>query len=158
MALSRSHDLLSRENWEGAGLFDLVNEALEPFGASNGRAERIMITGENIRISPKATLALGIAFHELATNAVKYGAFSNESGSLSIAWTVKPAPAGERLILRWQEKDGPPVVPPTRQGFGSRVIERGLAHELEGTTQLDYQAAGLICTIGFPAPKGARNG
>jgi two-component sensor histidine kinase len=77
-ALSRSHDLLTRENWDGAGLLDLVNEAMEPFGVANGRTERFVITGKNIRLPPNVTLALGIAFHELATNAVKYGAFSNE--------------------------------------------------------------------------------
>ena len=100
---------------------------MEPFGVANGRAERFLITGENIRFPPKAALALGIAFHELATNAVKYGAFSNEAGSILIAWTIEPRPEGNRLILRWQEKDGPPVTPPSRKGFGSRVIERGLA-------------------------------
>jgi PAS domain S-box-containing protein len=89
-ALSRSHDLLTRENWEGAGLRDLVNEAMEPFGAANGRTERFVITGNNIRLPPNVTLALGIAFHELATNAVKYGAFSNEAGSILLAWTIEP--------------------------------------------------------------------
>ena len=156
-ALSRSHDLLTRENWESAGLLDLVNAALEPFGVANGRAERFVITGENIRLPPKAALALGIAFHELATNAVKYGAFSNEAGSILIAWTIEPTPEGDRLILRWQEKDGPPVTPPSRKGFGSRVIERGLAHELEGTVHLDYRADGVVCTIDIPAPQGARD-
>ena len=116
-ALSRSHDLLTRENWESAGLLDLVNEAMEPFGVADGRAERIVITGKNIRISPKAALALGIAFHELATNAVKYGAFSNEAGSILIAWTIEPTPEGNRLVLHWQEKDGPPVTPPSRKGI-----------------------------------------
>ena len=77
-ALSRSHDLLTRENWDGAGLLDLVNEAMAPFGVANGRTERFVITGKNIQLPPNVTLALGIAFHELATNAVKYGAFSNE--------------------------------------------------------------------------------
>ena len=157
-ALSRSHDLLTRENWASAGLHDVVNDALEPFTVANGRAARIVITGNNIRISPKATLALGIAFHELATNAVKYGAFSNEAGSILIAWTIEPKPEGNRLILIWHEKDGPPVAPPTRKGFGTRVIERGLAHELEGTVHLDYRANGLVCTIDFPAPRGARGG
>lgn len=157
-ALSRSHDLLTRENWEGAGLLDLVHEALEPFGVANGRTERFGIIGNNIHLSPKATLALGIAFHELATNAVKYGALSNTTGSISITWTVEPTPGGNRLIISWQEKDGPPVTPPTRKGFGSRVIERGLAHELEGTVNLDYRASGVVCTIAFPAPPGARNG
>ena len=76
-ALSRSHDLLGREKWEGAGLRDLVRETLAPFSVTEGRAERFTIEGEKIRLSPKAALALGIAFNELATNAVKYGAFSN---------------------------------------------------------------------------------
>ena len=156
-ALSRSHDLLTRESWESAGLRDLVNQALEPFGVAYGRTERFLITGKNIRLSPKATLALGIAFHELATNAVKYGAFSNETGSILIAWTIEPTPDGNRLILRWQEKGGPPVKPPTRKGFGSRVIERGLAHELEGKAQLDYRPDGVVCTIDIPAPRGARD-
>jgi PAS domain S-box-containing protein len=157
LALSRSHDLLTRENWEGAGLLDLVNEALEPFGVANGRTERFAVAGKNIRIPPNAILALGIAFHELATNAVKYGAFSNEAGSIRIAWTIEPTPEGNRLILQWQEKDGPPVTPPSRRGFGSRVIERGLAHELGGRVQLDFRTGGVVCTIDIPAPRGARD-
>jgi PAS domain S-box-containing protein len=157
-ALSRSHDLLTREKWEGAGLLDVVNEALDPFRVGNGRAERFVITGENIRLSPNATLALGIAFHELATNAVKYGAFCNEAGSILIAWTVKATSQGNRLALRWQEKNGPPVDPPSRRGFGSRVIERGLAHELDGTVHLDFPRDGVVCTIDFPAPRDVRDG
>jgi PAS domain S-box-containing protein len=156
-ALSRSHDLLTRENWDGAGLLDLVNQAMEPFGVANGRTERFVFTGKNIRLPPNVTLALGIAFHELATNAVKYGAFSNEAGSILLAWTVEPTPKGDRLILRWQEKGGPPVIPPIRKGFGSRVIERGLPHELQGTVNLDYRLDGVVCTINIPAPRGARD-
>jgi PAS domain S-box-containing protein len=156
-ALSRSHDLLTSENWEGAGLLDLVKTALAPFGIANGSSEHFIISGGNIRVSPKAALALGIAFHELATNAVKYGAFSNKNGSVLIAWTVEPAPAGDRLLLRWQERDGPPVTPPSRKGFGSWVIERGLAHELEGAVDLDFRPDGVICTISFPAPNGTRD-
>lgn len=157
-ALSRSHDLLTRENWEGAGLHDLINAALEPFGIANGRSEHFVITGRNVRVSPKVALALGIAFHELATNAVKYGAFSNKDGSVLISWAIEPSPEGNRLLLRWQEKNGPPVAPPSRKGFGSRVIERGLAHELEGAVDLDYRTDGVVCTIGFPAPNGTRDG
>ena len=127
LALSRSHDLLTRENWKSARLHDLVNEAMEPFGISDGRAERLVITGTNTRIPPKAALALGIGFHELATNAVKYGAFSNETGSILIEWRIEPTLAGDRLILRWQEKDGPPVTPPSRKGFGGWL---GLHHQL----------------------------
>jgi PAS domain S-box-containing protein len=157
-ALSRSHDLLTCENWEGAGLLDVVDAALEPFRVADGRAERLVITGKNIRLTPKATLALGVAFHELATNAVKHGAFSDDTGSILIGWTIEPSPEGNRLVLRWREKDGPPVAPPSRRGFGSRVIERGLAHELEAVVDLDYRTDGLICTIDIPAPQAARDG
>jgi two-component sensor histidine kinase len=154
-ALSCSHDLLTRESWEGAGLFDLVNEALKPFGISNGRAGRVVIAGDNVRVSPRTALALGIALHELATNAVKYGAFSNELGSVDIAWSIVPQAGTNRLILHWLEKGGPPVTPPTRTGFGSRVLVRGLAHELNATVQLDYRPDGLSCTIDIPSPEAA---
>jgi PAS domain S-box-containing protein len=157
-ALSRSHDLLTREKWESAGLLDIAHDALEPFGVSGGRADRIVIMGENIRFPPKAALALGIAFNELATNAVKYGALSNATGSILIEWTIETALAGKRLLLSWKEKDGPPVKPPAHKGFGSRVIERGLAHELEGTTHLDYRPEGLVCTMDIPLLSGARDG
>lgn len=153
-ALSRSHDLLTYEDWQGAGLFDLLKAALEPFGVADGRAERFTIAGANITLLPKAILALGIAFHELATNAVKYGALFNDWGTILITWSVEPAPYGDRLILHWQERDGPPVEQPTRRGFGSKVIERGLAHELEGTVNLDYRPEGVVCTIDIPLPQG----
>lgn len=152
-ALSRSHDLLSREIWVSAALIDVINEALEPFGVADGRAERFLISGENYRFPPKAVLALSIAINELATNAVKYGAFSNEEGKVSILWTIESSPDGNRLILHWQEMDGPPVSPPTRKGFGSRVLERGLALELDGTVKLDYFPDGVHCTINIPAGK-----
>jgi len=154
-ALARSHDLLTRDNWEGAGLHDLVDNALEPFGVADGRAERFVVTGENVRLPPRVTLTLAIALHELATNAVKYGAFSNEAGSILIDWRVEPGPSGERLIICWREKDGPPVAPPSRKGFGSWVLERGLAHELEGHVTLDYRPDGVVCAIDFPLPGGA---
>ncbi|MGZ8999016.1 MAG: HWE histidine kinase domain-containing protein [Allosphingosinicella sp.] len=154
-ALSRSHDLLTRRNWEGAGLHDLIDAALEPFGVANGRSERFEVEGANIRLVPKATLALGIAFHELATNAVKYGAFSNDVGTIRISWDTETKPGGERLILTWREKDGPAVVRPTHKGFGSQVIERGLAHELKAKVGLDYLPEGLVCTIDLPIGEGS---
>lgn len=157
-ALSRSHDLLTRENWEGAALLDVVKDALAPFGVANGRAERFVIAGPEIRCQPKVALALGIAFHELATNAVKYGAFSNEEGTIRLDWTMEPGPAGKRLVLRWEEMGGPAVSPPIRRGFGSRIIERGLAHELEGAVRLEFLPTGVRCTIDIPAPRGTRDG
>ncbi len=158
LALSRSHDLLTRENWKSAGLHDVVLTALEPFGVTGGRAERIVIKGANIRFPPPAALALGIAFNELATNAMKYGALSNEAGSILIEWKIERALDGDRLLLCWQERNGPPVMPPSRKGFGSSVIERGLAHELQGTTHLDYRPEGLVCTMNIPAPRVTHNG
>lgn len=152
-ALSRSHDLLGREKWDGAGLHDLVGQALEPFAVAAGRAERFTVEGENIRLTPKATLALGIAFHELATNAVKYGAFSNEAGKIAIAWTIETRDSGRWLSLLWRERDGPAVTAPSRKGFGSRVIEDGLAHELNGQVSLDYLSTGIVCTIDVPVPQ-----
>jgi PAS domain S-box-containing protein len=108
-ALSRSHDLLGREKWEGAGLHDLVRESLAPFSVTEGRAERFTIEGERFRLSPKAALTLGIAFNELATNAVKYGAFSNEAGTIAIDW-------GSRAKAQW-----PLVAPPlAREGRSNR--------------------------------------
>ena len=149
-ALSRSHDLLSSDHWEGAGLHDLVDNALEPFRVAAGRAERFVVTGENVRLQPKTILTLAIALHELATNAVKYGAFSSESGTIEISWMVKRGPEGVRLVLHWDESDGPPVISPTHKGFGSWVIERGLAHELGGTVELTYPTDGILCTIDIP--------
>ncbi len=157
-ALSRSHDLLTREKWESAGLYDIVHDAMEPYAVTGGRTDRIVITGENIRFMPKAALALGIAFNELATNAVKYGALANAAGSILIDWTTETAPAGKRLVLKWQERDGPRVKPSAHRGFGSRVIERGLAHELAASVHLDYRPDGLVCTMSIPLPGAADDG
>ncbi len=149
-ALSRSHDLLTRENWQGAQLRAIINAALEPFDVTKGRSKRCKIEGKDIRLKPKAALTLGIAFHELATNAVKFGSLSNDVGTVLITWDTETRPAGERLVLTWREKDGPVVVPPTHRGFGSQVIERGLAHELGGEVRLDYLPEGLTCTMDLP--------
>jgi len=156
-ALSRSHDLLTREKWESAGLSDLITTVLEPFEGMPDWTNRVVAKGSNIRLSAKATLALGIAFHELAINAMTHGALSDQDGSVLITWTTEPKPEGDRLVVRWQEKDGPPVTPPSRKGLGARVIERGLAHELEGKVDLEYPPDGVVCTIDIPAPRDSRD-
>jgi PAS domain S-box-containing protein len=155
-ALSRSHDLLIRQNWDSAGLADVLQSALEPF--AQGRENRIAIAGEDIRLPPKAAVAMGMALGELATNAVKYGAFSNERGSILVEWKIGQTPAGERLNLRWQERDGPRVAVPSHRGFGSRVIECGLAHELHGKVVLDYRPEGLVCSMDLAAPRAHPDG
>jgi two-component sensor histidine kinase len=157
-AISRSHDLLSRQKWDGAGLRDLVGEALAPFGGTDSGNRRFTIQGENIWLSPRATLALGIAINELATNAVKYGALSNEAGKVSISWTTQNKSAERWLCIHWRETGGPPVRPPTSKGFGSRVIEHGLALELGGEITLEFSPKGIVCTINVPAPEAIVNG
>jgi two-component sensor histidine kinase len=152
-ALSRSHDLLTRENWESAGVVNVIKDALEPFSAADAWADRIEITGEDIRFPPQAALTLSIVFNELATNAVKYGAFSNGTGSILIGWKIEPDSQGSQIMLPWQEKDGPPVTPPRHEGFGSRVIEHGL-DALQASVKLDYQPNGLLCTMSIPVPQG----
>ena len=151
-AFARSHDLLARENWANAGLFDIISNTLEPFSAADGGPARIEISGENIRFAPKEALALGMVFHELATNALKYGALLKKDGKVHVNWEVAPSPAGERLKLRWRETGGPPVKPPTRHGFGSQMINRGLAYELNGVGRFDYRPEGLTCEMDIPAP------
>lgn len=156
-ALSRSHEILARENWMGAGLHDLIDAALEPFAVTDDRSERFTVEGANVRLAPKAALALSIAFNELATNAFKYGAFANNGGTVSIAWTIAPSAAGNRLILHWREQGGPPVTQPSQTGFGTQMIKRGLAHELGGNVDIEYRPTGLVCTIDVPAPRVAPN-
>lgn len=147
IALSRSHDLLTREAWEDAGLADLAVEALDPFGLGEGRAAQFALEGDDVRLRPNVALAVGMALHELATNAVKYGALSTDGGQIRLSWRV----GGDRLRICWQERGGPPVSPPGRKGFGSRLLERGLAHELTGNVKLTYAPEGLTCEIDMPA-------
>jgi two-component sensor histidine kinase len=102
-----------------------------------------------VRLRPKAVLALSMALHELATNAVKYGALSNATGNVEINWRLLPG-APRRLQLRWAESGGPPVAAPRRRGFGSRLVEEGLAYDLAGKAQLTFAREGLVCTIDAP--------
>lgn len=140
MALSGAHNLLTEENWGGASLERVVKDSIEHLA---GEAGRFDVEGEPLRLAPRAALALAMALHELGTNAFKYGALSADGGRVSIVWTQ----SGDRLRLEWRESGGPPVVPPSRRGFGSRLIERGLAADLGGSAALHFDPAGLRCDI-----------
>ena len=153
VALSKAHGLLGREKWLAVDLREVVDRILSPFGEGDGKADRIRVDGVDVRLAPKAALTLAMVFHEMATNAAKYGALSNESGLVHLTWALEPTSQGDRLRLLWQESDGPPVTPPRRKGFGSRLIEGGLAQDLEGEVHLDFEPAGLVCRIDMPAPK-----
>jgi two-component sensor histidine kinase len=100
------------------------------------------------------TLALSMALHELVTNAVKYGALSTSTGKVDIAWAVVMGDAGQRLVLRWSEAGGPTVLPPARRGFGSRLIERSLAQDLDGTVGIEFAPTGVVCTVDAPLDAG----
>ena len=143
IALSRAHDVLTREGWEGANLREIVAQAIEPFG------QRFVVAGPDLRLLPRMALALAMALQELATNAVKYGALSNETGEVEIAWT---ADDHRHLALTWTERGGPAVAPPNRRGFGSRLIERSLASDLGGTVALRFEPEGVVCAIAAPLP------
>jgi two-component sensor histidine kinase len=145
LALAVAHDVLTREHWEGANLREIVAEALAPY-AQEGRG-RFDIKGPDLRLPPRMALAIAMALHELATNAVKYGAFWVASGQVRIEWMVCGA---RNFILRWTEKGGPKVTPPTRRGFGTRLIERSLAMELGGEVRLTFEPTGVVCVVEAP--------
>lgn len=144
-ALARAHDVLTEESWEGAELSEVVASALNPYGGK--AASHFHIEGPSVRLAPRVALSLVMALHELATNAAKYGALSHSGGRVEIVWEVEEHGDARRLRLRWEEKDGPAVVPPQHKGFGSRLIERGLAAELRGNATVTYEAKGVVCTI-----------
>lgn len=146
-ALSRAHDLLTTENWEGASLAEVVSRAVSPFRTDS---DRFTIAGPHVRLTPKQALALSIALHELATNAAKYGALSVDGGRVGVEWLVLSNKGAGELQLTWAESGGPSVERPTRSGFGSRLIERSLANELGGTAIIEYRPAGVIATISSP--------
>jgi two-component sensor histidine kinase len=150
-ALSRAHDLLTAQNWEGAGLREVLARALGPFRTDE---RRVVMMGPDVRISPKQALALSIAMHELATNAAKYGALSNPNGNVELIWSVARARGGEELRVIWTETGGPAVAPPARTGFGTRLIEQGLKHELGGAARIDYRPGGVVCVMHSPLRTG----
>jgi PAS domain S-box-containing protein len=150
-ALSRAHDLLTAENWEGASLAEVVHRALTPFDAGGNR---IRMQGSYVRLTPRQALALSIALHELATNAAKYGALSGDWGYVDVRWSS----ADGMLRLTWTESEGPPVEQPTRAGFGSRLIQRSLAAELGGSAIIEYRRDGLYAEINAPVEAHKRVG
>lgn len=141
-ALSRAHDILTHENWKGAQLRQVVDQSVAPFRTT----DRIDVGGPDTRVTPKQALALALALHELGTNAMKYGALSNREGRITLAWSVDSA----LLHMSWRESGGPPVVPPTRTGFGTRLIELSLTNDLGGEARILYLPAGVVAQMSTP--------
>lgn len=149
-ALASAHELLTGRNWEAASLAEVVGKAATGCGLTEGRIEA---EGEDVEVAPRTAVSIAMALHELCTNAVKYGALSTDGGRIAVRWSVSGAGDGRRLSLSWTEEGGPPVLPPARRGFGSRMIERGLAAELGGTVELLFRPEGVICRIDAPLPE-----
>ena len=145
-ALAAAHDVLTSERWEGAGLHEVLAGAIAPYGGEQG--ERFRMAGPPVRLLPRAALALSMAVHELATNAVKYGALSpgSAAGWVELAWSA----AEGRLRLVWSEHGGPAVSAPSRRGFGTRMVERSLAQDLGGTVRIAFEVKGVTCTVDAP--------
>jgi PAS domain S-box-containing protein len=149
-ALAAAHNLLTRGNWDDASINDVVASALSAF-CSEGRCR---IDGPELRLPPQTAVSLSLALHELATNAAKYGALSSAGGSLAVTWAI----ADGQLVFSWRESGGPPVVQPSRRGFGTRMIERTLAAEFGAQVELSFAPAGLICRFTAPVPESGGDG
>jgi len=156
LALSKTHNLLAADAWTGARLRDIVASELEPYQRTGGDERRIRIAGDDVLLSPKQALALSMAFHELATNASKYGALSSPTGRVTVQWEVSEADGRHALKVHWVESDGPEVTPPSRRGFGSRLITDGLAFELNGDARIEFEKTGVSCVIDVPLFEGTR--
>jgi len=147
VALARAHDLLTRESWEGVDIQELLQEVINPLCVE---PQRVHASGPPLLLRPKLALALSMAFHELCTNAAKYGALTTDEGRIKIEWLVGGGARGHHLYMRWQEIAGPAVEPPSRKGFGTRLLERALALELGGEVNLSFAPEGVIFTIEAP--------
>ena len=147
-AMARAHDLLARDKWEGARLHDLIAGEFAAYVGSDGDA--LALSGEDLLLSPRAAQTLSLVFHELTTNAAKYGALSVPHGRVSIRSSIERAPTGDSLLLTWAESGGPEVATPDRSGFGTVVIQRSLGHDLDGSAILEFDRAGLRCDIRVP--------
>jgi two-component sensor histidine kinase len=177
VALAQTHDVLTSESWQGAPLNELVAQALRPYG------ERFRSIGPPLSLPPRLAISLALALHELATNAAKYGGLSSATGAVDIAWKIvtgpedstpvcldaqsktteahphsepAPAPPAQRLVLRWTEKGGPPVKPPTRQGFGTRLLQHALPTESGVSVTVEFNPDGLVCVIKAALPPAAK--
>lgn len=144
-ALAMAHNILTKCNWEAADLRTLVVDGI--VAAAGSLHDRIAVDGPRITLNPQQAVALAMIIHELSTNAIKYGALSNDAGTVAVQWTAVPGPDGCRMQLDWTESGGPAVTPPERRGFGTRLIGHGLGSGPDHKVSLDYAPSGLHCRI-----------
>lgn len=144
-ALSATHDLLSQSDWRHAGLGDVVRSELAPY--MQGSEGHVEMSGPEIRLAPNDAMSLGLAIHELATNAAKYGALSRPEGRIHVHWRQIASDLAE---VHWREEGGPPVAVPGKRGFGRDLIEKIVAHELKSDVELEFLPAGVECRLRVP--------
>ena len=146
-AFARAHDLLTSANWAEAPLYDVIVTALAPYRTGEGR---FIVSGPRLVVKSRQALALSLAIHELATNAIKYGALSNADGHVSITWLTENGDAAPNFVFIWREAGGPAAMEPSTAGFGSRLIGRVLQDDFDGTVEMSYQSTGLVCRLTAP--------
>jgi|tagenome__1003787_1003787.scaffolds.fasta_scaffold20736722_1 PAS domain S-box-containing protein len=151
-AFARAHELLIQNDWDSVLLEDVVSKTLSPY--LGGTSKRVILNGPPVFIPHGPAVALNMVFHELGTNAAKYGVLSSPAGQLLVSWSVEKSGAEQFVNFRWEETGGPPVTPPARRGFGSRLVKRTLA-SLGGSAEMNFSASGLDCWIVLPVPVSA---
>jgi two-component sensor histidine kinase len=144
-ALAEAHNLLSTEKWQGSDLQDVIGRVLQPYLLNN--SERLRMFGPKVPLAPRPAVVLSMILHEIATNAAKYGALSNDTGTVTLDWEVIEEDAKRKLRLIWTEAGGPPVSAPVQRGFGSRLIERSARDQLGGEATVDFLPRGVVCTV-----------
>ncbi|MFC3078440.1 MHYT domain-containing protein [Phenylobacterium terrae] len=145
VALSQTHNALTRGGWERASLRQLLTQELQPYSADQTRLD-----GPDVDLPPRAALSLGMVLHELATNAAKHGALSTPAGCVRVSWKLQQRGGAQRLVLDWREEAGPRVETPSRRGFGSRLIETSIVRDLAGVAELKFAPRGVACRLEIP--------
>jgi two-component sensor histidine kinase len=148
VALAKTHNLLTEDYWQTASLVEMFRNELGHY--DNGAEERIVLDGPAVELSADLAVPLGMAVHELTTNAAKHGALSVPGGQIEVRWNLRAVESERRLAIRWIERDGPPVLEPGRKGFGSVLLHRVLTDQCRATISIDYEPKGLRCQMDLP--------
>jgi two-component sensor histidine kinase len=146
-AFGRAHDLLTAANWSAAPLHDVISTALAPYRTGEGR---FTVAGPPLVLKSRQALALSLAIHELATNALKYGALTVPGGRVSMTWTSEEQKVDPKFVFVWRESGGPTAAKPASVSFGSRLISRVLQDDFSGAVELSYEPTGLVCCLTAP--------
>lgn len=148
VSLANTHNLLTEDYWQTAPLIEMFKNELAHY--DDGEQRRITFIGPPVELSADLAVPIGMAVHELTTNAAKYGALSAPDGQISVVWKVQDLEAGRRLAIDWIERGGPPVEQPSRKGFGSTLLHRVLTHQCRATISIAYDPEGLSCYMDIP--------